>query len=714
MAYTYKNFAASLVAVAPSPATSGLTLSVTAGDGSLFSNGWAVCWPANEQPTKDNAEIVMITGVSGDTVTMIRNQEGSTNQSISVGWNFDQNITAAFMAQFATTIPYDALVAELNPSAWWKLNDAVGSTTAADSSGNGYTGTVNGQSATLSAALVSGTAYTTLSTTALSSAVSSGANVIIQSGSNTQVFVASAGALVGATSISVVSQNANFSYPIGTLVTGVAFGQPGPISGTPSDTAALFDGSTGGIGGTVSSALASVLNNGDFTFSIALDMTAWHTASGYQLIQKFGATTNINTIVGLYLSTTGLYFSFYGDDWATGISPASGWHLISFTFNHSTKTGSLYVDGLFIGSNIFASVPLIGSGTAWQIATNDTSATYFSGTASQSFVLPTALTAAQVADLYNAAPKFGSINQLTGDVTAGPGAGSQSATLNSTANVDAVIAASSAVVNITPVLVRRSATATAGIAEATEFTGSTAGQTITAPVAPPASTIWRFVNDSSVTVTIAGGTNSLNIGGSIVASYVVAVGQALDFIYDSTGIWTEMGGVNGPVTNLNGVIVSGTPSAGQVLTATSSTAADWGAGGGGLSYVESYITANVSLSASTPTNITSVSLTAGTWLITARALLSNSSATASANFDIWIGPTAGSLTGAYAGQGGVLGDTVAGGTSVASVTLVKIVVLASTTTVNLITEMNQAGTVLYGGSAVTIGNESGITAVKIA
>lgn len=39
---------------------------------------------------------------------------------------------------------YDKLVASLGPSGWWKLADAVGSTTAADSSGNGYTGTVNG------------------------------------------------------------------------------------------------------------------------------------------------------------------------------------------------------------------------------------------------------------------------------------------------------------------------------------------------------------------------------------------------------------------------------------------------------------------------------------------------------------------------------------------------------------------------------------------
>ncbi|TNA12128.1 hypothetical protein EMF73_34460, partial [Klebsiella pneumoniae] len=39
---------------------------------------------------------------------------------------------------------YDSYLASLNPSAWWKLADAVGSGTVADSSGNGHTGTVTG------------------------------------------------------------------------------------------------------------------------------------------------------------------------------------------------------------------------------------------------------------------------------------------------------------------------------------------------------------------------------------------------------------------------------------------------------------------------------------------------------------------------------------------------------------------------------------------
>ena len=72
--------------------------------------------------------------------------------------------------------------------------------------------------ATLTSALTSGTAYTALAVTALLNAINSGDNVVLVSGTNTQTFVASAAAAIGATSISVTSLAANYSYPIGTVV----------------------------------------------------------------------------------------------------------------------------------------------------------------------------------------------------------------------------------------------------------------------------------------------------------------------------------------------------------------------------------------------------------------------------------------------------------------------------------------------------------------
>lgn len=87
MADSHPNFAASLVATAPSPATSGLSLVVTAADGAKFVafpfN--ATVWPAGAQPTAANAEIVRITGRATDTLTIVRAQEGTAARTIVVG-----------------------------------------------------------------------------------------------------------------------------------------------------------------------------------------------------------------------------------------------------------------------------------------------------------------------------------------------------------------------------------------------------------------------------------------------------------------------------------------------------------------------------------------------------------------------------------------------------------------------------------------------------
>ncbi len=74
MAYdTHDNLVYSTVAVAPSPASSGLTLTVATGDGAKFGSGAAVynvtIWPINTQPTRANSEIARLASVSGDVLT---------------------------------------------------------------------------------------------------------------------------------------------------------------------------------------------------------------------------------------------------------------------------------------------------------------------------------------------------------------------------------------------------------------------------------------------------------------------------------------------------------------------------------------------------------------------------------------------------------------------------------------------------------------------
>ena len=100
MADILRNFAYSTVATAPSPALSGTSLIVQPGDGTKLSVGNAIAWPANVQPSVANAEIVRITVVATDTLTITRTQESSTNQSIAIGWQIQQGVTAGLLAQY--------------------------------------------------------------------------------------------------------------------------------------------------------------------------------------------------------------------------------------------------------------------------------------------------------------------------------------------------------------------------------------------------------------------------------------------------------------------------------------------------------------------------------------------------------------------------------------------------------------------------------------
>ena len=96
----HKNFAYSTVATAPSPAASGTSLIVAAGQGSYFptitgSQSFnATIWPTGSQPTSANAEIVTVTAISTDTFTITRAQEGTAARTIVVGDQIAATITA--------------------------------------------------------------------------------------------------------------------------------------------------------------------------------------------------------------------------------------------------------------------------------------------------------------------------------------------------------------------------------------------------------------------------------------------------------------------------------------------------------------------------------------------------------------------------------------------------------------------------------------------
>ncbi len=92
----HKNLAYSTVATAPSPATSGASLVVQAGDGTAFpaTPFNATVWAAGAPPLIATAEIVRVTNVSGDTLMITRAQEGTSARTVIVGDQIAATITA--------------------------------------------------------------------------------------------------------------------------------------------------------------------------------------------------------------------------------------------------------------------------------------------------------------------------------------------------------------------------------------------------------------------------------------------------------------------------------------------------------------------------------------------------------------------------------------------------------------------------------------------
>lgn len=91
-----KNFSYSTVAVAPSPATSGTSLTVSSGEGTLFAVGQpAVIYPTAVPPLASNAEIVLVTAIAGDVLTITRTQESTSARTVVVGDQIAQVFTAA-------------------------------------------------------------------------------------------------------------------------------------------------------------------------------------------------------------------------------------------------------------------------------------------------------------------------------------------------------------------------------------------------------------------------------------------------------------------------------------------------------------------------------------------------------------------------------------------------------------------------------------------
>jgi hypothetical protein len=99
----FKNFAYGTVATAPSPATSGTSLVLGSGQGALFPTSFpysVVIWATGVNPTSANAEIVTVTNISTDTLTIVRAQEGTSARTVVVGDQVMYAITGELLRRF--------------------------------------------------------------------------------------------------------------------------------------------------------------------------------------------------------------------------------------------------------------------------------------------------------------------------------------------------------------------------------------------------------------------------------------------------------------------------------------------------------------------------------------------------------------------------------------------------------------------------------------
>jgi hypothetical protein len=132
MADPHKNFAYSTILTAPSPATTGTSLTVGDGQGALFPpvpfN--ATIWPTAAQPLSTTAEIVQVTAILDDTFTIVRAMEGSTARTVVIGDQIAATITNATLTAaenvFSTWSPYYMGSAQSGVQTLASTTDATG------------------------------------------------------------------------------------------------------------------------------------------------------------------------------------------------------------------------------------------------------------------------------------------------------------------------------------------------------------------------------------------------------------------------------------------------------------------------------------------------------------------------------------------------------------------------------------------------------------
>ncbi len=83
-----KNLAAGVIATAPSPATTGTSIVLEGGYGVTMPAVpfYITTTPPGQLSTMGNSEIMLVTALTSETLTVVRGQKGTTAQPIAAGW----------------------------------------------------------------------------------------------------------------------------------------------------------------------------------------------------------------------------------------------------------------------------------------------------------------------------------------------------------------------------------------------------------------------------------------------------------------------------------------------------------------------------------------------------------------------------------------------------------------------------------------------------
>lgn len=148
----HTNLGYALVATAPSPATSGTSLVVTAGFGATLGTPPfnMTVWQTGVAPTTADAEIIRVTNISTDTLTIVRAQEGTAARTVVIGDQIATTITAKTFTDIETFLANN------------KLNIPTGANASAG------TGTLSGGTVTISTTAVTSSSLIFLTDTSSS------------------------------------------------------------------------------------------------------------------------------------------------------------------------------------------------------------------------------------------------------------------------------------------------------------------------------------------------------------------------------------------------------------------------------------------------------------------------------------------------------------------------------------------------------------------